>query len=347
MLRSLAVLMTAKVVLVLGFLALLALFHSHAGTWAEIGAGFVSFGTVPVRGGGTENVLAALAAGRALPALDVSAIPTLAALAAIAGLGGLSNSAISNYTRDAGWGMGRHVGAIPSVIGGRALALSHVGTVFTPDAGSLRRWRGWCRHVLRDQALVWAPACLLGIALPSMLSVEFLPRGTALPNAWVAAGMTADGVRAQVGAAWGGGWGTALWYGVLLCGALVLVPGMTASADGVIRRWIDVLWTASPRLRAWDPRHIGRLYFGVLLAYAACGLVLLSVAPPLTLLTVAATVMNFALGVSCVHCLAVNVTLLPPPLRPSPARRLALGLAGAFFLGLGVITTCAALGALS
>ena len=31
--------------------------------------------------------------------------------------GGLGNAAMSNYTRDQGWGMGRHVGAIPSVIG--------------------------------------------------------------------------------------------------------------------------------------------------------------------------------------------------------------------------------------
>ena len=32
--------------------------------------------------------------------------------------GGLTNVPISNYTRDQGWGMGKHVGAIPSIVGG-------------------------------------------------------------------------------------------------------------------------------------------------------------------------------------------------------------------------------------
>ena len=42
----------------------------------------------------------------------------LAAFAAIAGAGGMSNSLLSNYARDKGWGMGKLVGAIPSAVGG-------------------------------------------------------------------------------------------------------------------------------------------------------------------------------------------------------------------------------------
>ena len=53
--------------------------------------------------------------GRPFPTIDFSTIALLAAFAAIAGCGGLSNAPISNYTRDQGWGMGHHVGAIPSV----------------------------------------------------------------------------------------------------------------------------------------------------------------------------------------------------------------------------------------
>ena len=49
---------------------------------------------------------------------------------AIAGAGGLTNTMFSNYARDKGWGMGRHVGAIPSAIGGVSVELSHTGKVF-------------------------------------------------------------------------------------------------------------------------------------------------------------------------------------------------------------------------
>ena len=51
----------------------------------------------------------------------------LAAFIGIAGAGGMTNTLFSNYARDKGWGMGKHVGAIPSAIGGRMIKLSHVG----------------------------------------------------------------------------------------------------------------------------------------------------------------------------------------------------------------------------
>jgi hypothetical protein len=47
---------------------------------------------------------------------------------------------------------------------------------------------------------------------------------------------------------------------------------------------------------------------------------------------------NFALGLSCLHTLAVNVRLLPPELRPGLGSRLALGISGAYFLGLSAVT---------
>ena len=60
-------------------------------------------------------------------------------MVAISGNGGLSNTPISNYTRDQGWGMGSAVGAIPSIIGGREIRLSHVGKVFPISQESLRQ----------------------------------------------------------------------------------------------------------------------------------------------------------------------------------------------------------------
>ena len=288
-------------------------------------------------GDNTENVFVSLWQGQGLPDIDFSTIALLAAFAAIAGSGGLSNTPISNYTRDQGWGMGHHVGAIPSVVGGHDIELSHVGMVFRVTKDSLVRWRHWIRHVLRDQLVVWMPACLLGMALPSMLSVQFLRRGTDVSD-WYAAGMTADGVSNAVTDAWGGSAGQVMWYMTLLCGFLVLGPGMTASADGAIRRWVDVIWTSSRRLRTLDPKRIRIVYFTVLMCYIAVGLVLLSIGKPLGLLKVATLIMNFALGFSCFHTLVINLTLLPRQLRPGWFARAGLFIAGMFFFTLATIT---------
>lgn len=340
--NSLKAVMTFKLVAVLGFLMFLAVFYSTADTWKEIFSGFFRFGTVPVKGvtetgvsAPVENVFVSLWNGHGWPVLDFSMIGILTAMAAISGNGGLTNTPISNYTRDQGWGMGHEVGAIPSIVGGHEIELSHVGKVFAITPESLRRWRNWVRHVVREQWAVWMPACFLGIALPSMLSVQFLPRGLQLEDKWLAAGMTADGVAKAVG----GFWGPSFWYLTLFCGFLVLGTSMASTADGVLRRWVDVFWTASARLREWDPRHIGRLYFGVLCVYAALGLLMLTVLKGDRLLVWSTMIYNYALGFSCWHTLAVNLTLLPRELRPNWLARTGLVLAGFYFTAIAVLST--------
>ncbi|MEX2027647.1 MAG: Nramp family divalent metal transporter, partial [Pirellulaceae bacterium] len=129
--RSLKWLMTFKLVFVMGFLLLLAVMFSTPATWYEVFTGFFRFGTLPVQPaetakeaslwmtiqGGvsavgtpprTVNVFSLWLSGESLPPIDFSMLGILAALAAISGNGGLSNTPISNYTRDQGWGMGHH-----------------------------------------------------------------------------------------------------------------------------------------------------------------------------------------------------------------------------------------------
>jgi hypothetical protein len=343
--NSLKVLMTFKVVTVMGFLLFLALFFSQPETWVEILSGFFKFGNIPT-GNGNEvrNALADLLAGRSLPTFDVKMMGLLSALVAISGQGGLSNTPISNYTRDQGWGMGSHVGAIPSLVGGQNIELSHEGTVFIPDAQSLPRWRAWVGHLVRDQLFVWGPACFFGLALPSMLSVQFLPRGTEIANKWEAPVMTSSGVAEAVGASLGANIGEFFRYFTLFCGFLVLAPSMASTIDGFVRRWVDVFWTASPRLRAMDASHIGRLYFSVLGLYAVIALFMLAVIPePGTLLKIAGFVYNFALGFSCWHVLFINTRLLPQPLRPNLLSQIALVLTGVYFWAVGLLGAYATL----
>ena len=148
-------------------------------------------------GNNVENVFLEFFQRGRFPEVDLSLIAMIAALAAIAGNGGLTNTPISNFTRDQGWGMGHKVGAIPSVVGGHGITLSHVGCVFEVTEESLPRWRRWVRHITRDQVVVWMVACLIGVSLPSILSVEFLARGTDASE-WNLAALTAGGVQQHV-----------------------------------------------------------------------------------------------------------------------------------------------------
>jgi hypothetical protein len=352
--NSIRRMMAVKLVVVVGFLMFIAIGYSTWDTWLEIGSGFLRFGNVPVvpaedtngngirdngeqiHGARVDNLFSAFLSGRSL-AFDMAMIGTLASMAAISGNGGLTNTPISSFTRDQGWGMGRFVGAIPSMFGGHAVVLSHSGKVFRVTGDALQRWTGWMSHVSREQYLVWLPACFIGLALPSMLSVQFLPRGTVLKDKWQSAAMTADKVAEAVGPSLG----PLFWYLTLFCGLLILWTSLAATADGVLRRWVDVFWTASRRLQTVDPSRIGRLYFAVLCGYFLFGLTMLLVIRKGDQLLVAATGMmyNYALGFSCFHTLAVNLILLPRELRPRIWQRVALVLGGLFFLTIGVLTT--------
>ena len=212
-----------------------------------------------------DNIFLSLLRGDGFPAIDLSTIGLLAAFAAIAGQGGPDQYAAEQLHARSGVGDGLSCRRDSQRHRGRNIALSHVGMVFDVTPESLPRWRRWYRHLMRDQLCVWMPACFIGLALPSMLSVQFLARGTRVDD-WAAAGMTADGVRSHVSSSSPGGpsVGTAFWYMTLFCGFLVLAPSMASTIDGIVRRWVDVFWTSSPRLRQWDTRRIRNLYFYVL-----------------------------------------------------------------------------------
>ncbi|MEY2726168.1 MAG: hypothetical protein RLZZ458_2035 [Planctomycetota bacterium] len=352
--NSIRALMTFKLAFVLTFLLYLAFMYSTSNTWLEIGSGFFKFGNVPVKPAedrdadgsqdpdeaphqNVDNIFSAWASGRSL-AFDISLVGFLASMVAISGNGGLTNTPISSFTRDQGWGMGKHVGAIPSMVGGHEIELSHSGKVFLPSPDALKHWHSWIAHVSREQYLVWLPGCFVGIALPSMLSIQFLPRGTNVSDKWLVASMTAGSVQDVVGP----DWGRTFWYLTLFCGFLILASSMVTTADGVLRRWVDVFWTSSKRLRSWDPKHIGKLYFGVLCAYMIVGLLMLLLVRGDVLLTTATGMMyNYALGFSCLHTLVVNTTLLPRELRPRLWQRSALVLGSIFFLTVGVLATIA------
>ena len=313
-------------------------------------------------GNNVENVFIEVLQHHRWPEVDLSLIAMIAGLAAIAGNGGLTNTPISNFTRDQGWGMGHHVGAIPSVVGGHGITLSHVGCVFEVTPESLPRWRRWVRHISRDQMIVWMGACLIGVSLPSILSVEFLKRGTDATD-WNMAALTANGVQQQVtapttgvlahheplrGAISGVQWGKFFWGATLFCGFLVLITSQTTTMDGFCRRWVDVTWTSVPALRKLKTDRIKYVYFTVLIVYACAGLAIIwATEKPGFVFKLSTTGYNFAFAFSAWHTLAVNTILMPKELRPNWFQRIGLVLAGCFFLSLGVMAALKMAGVVS
>ena len=308
--------MVGKVISVLGYLLVIDLFLVSRETWATVFGGFLRVGSLP------EGEI------------DWA---TLAAFAAIAGVGGLSNTVFSNYARDKGWGMGRLVGAIPSLVGGTKITLSHVGKVFPLTPENLQRWRGWVKHIRRDQIWIWGLGSVLGMALPAMLSLEFLAGAEVEGHA--AAAMTARGIADSHG--------EVFWYLTLLCGFVVLGVGFVQTIDGVVRRWTDVLWSASGRLRSVKEGNVKNIYYIVLLTYCLWGFLALGLAPnPLVLAIVSGVLGNVGLGSSSLHTLFVSRRLMPKELQPP--WYLQAGLVGSFvfFLGISAIALNQHLGGL-
>jgi hypothetical protein len=74
----------------------------------------------------------------------------------------------------------------------------------------------------------------------------------------------------------------------------------------------------------------------LLTAYLIWGLIILvwTGDKPLAIVKASGVIMNFALGFSALHTLAVNLLLLPKPLRPGWIGRIGISLCAIFFLGI-------------
>lgn len=280
--------MTAKLIIVLGYLGFVTLVFVSWDTWVEIVSGFFKFGLLPE---GEINWA------------------RLAAFTAVAGAGGLTNSTFSGYARDKGWGMGAKAGAIPSAVGGRTIQLSHTGKVFDLTPENLSIWNRWLGVIRRDQLLLWLPGCILGMALPAMFSYEYLRGGVGSVDGNAVAGMTANALSQRHG--------PIFWFATLLCGFLIMAPTQVSQLDQIARRWTDVIWIGSRRLHDVEPQKVKLVYYALLAIYCVWGLIALRVTPNPLVLAIATGVMwNFAFAFTSLHLLWVMLRLMPGPLRP-------------------------------
>lgn len=332
--------MTAKVAIVLGFCLTLGITCVSPANWANVFSGFLKFGNVPVSDGRGGEVVANgftywYEHGE-WPVMSTTSLIVLGAFAGYAGGGGLANSTYSNFVRDKGWGMGSQVGAIPSAIGGRSVALSHVGKVFELTEDNRRRWRGWWRYVMTDQVLVWAPGCFMGMALPALLSMEFAQHST-ITSGVAQSLITADGLRH---AGFSPVWGKLLWIAALLTGLTVMLPSQMSIVDDFSRRWTDAIWSASARVRnTMQPHQVKHIYYTILGAYVLWSFLfafLFSNAPQ-RMTAFIANFNNVAIGVTSFQLLWINHKLLPRELRPRWYHSLGVAGCGIFYLGIAML----------
>ena len=298
--RTLELLNWVLLVVILSTLVVLDGLFVPFGTWVAAAAGLGGFDVTR----GTFNLLP--------PETD---FVLLGALVALSGSGGVTNIVLSNWARDKGYGMGELAGYIPAAIGGHKVNLAHSGFVFAPSGEAMRRWRGWWRIVRADQWGVFFTGAILGMVLPALLYVTFIPQGSDIQGLGISAALASSvGER----------------FGALLAGliaslaACTLVKTQLDSLEGMVRAITDILWTGSSSVRAWRDGDVRAVYYSVLAAVVLWGMVALRLAQPIVLLKLLANVAGVVFVVASLHLLYINTRLLPPHVRPPMWRRAVL-----------------------
>jgi hypothetical protein len=280
--RTLEMLNWILVAVGLGSFFILAVLFVSGSTWLDALAGLVGYSTA--RGSfyflpeGTNFFL-------------------LGALVAYSGCGGATNITLSNWARDKGYGMGHLSGYIPAAIGGQKVNLTHTGFMFTPNKSSMERWRGWWRIVRADQVGIFFCGAVMGMTLPALLYVTFLPAGTDLQGLGIAAAL-ANSIGERVGPL------VALLVAFL--GAWVLFKTQLDNVEAMARSITDILWTGSHRLRAWRGGDVRAIYYLVLGAIVVWGIIALRLAQPFSFCRSAP--MSRALFSSFPHCTCCTST---------------------------------------
>ena len=237
------------------------------------------------------------------------------------------NITLSNWARDRGYGMGERAGYIPCAVGGQKVTLAHNGFMFEGNQKGMRRWHGWWRIVRADQWGVFFTGAILGMILPAMIYVTFLPRGTDIEGLGISAAL-AQAISGTSGALIGGA--------IAFLGAWILFKTQLDVLEGMVRAITDILWSGSHRVRSWRGGDVRTVYYSVLAGVVLWGVVALRLAQPILLLQISANVGGFVFVIASLHLLYVNTRLLPEHVRPPMWRRAGL-VAMSLFYGFFVV----------
>ncbi|MEE8475029.1 MAG: Nramp family divalent metal transporter [Myxococcota bacterium] len=301
-----------QLVLVAGIftsLVVLAAVVVSADTVLELAAGAVQFGRIP----------------------DGVEIPMLLGALAFAGAGGSVNLAQSNYIKDKGYGMGRWIGRLTSPFTGRDEAVSEVGIGFEGTEDNLARWRVWWRRTNMEHFLSFYLLCLLSLALFCLLAGTLLEPGASVSEGF---GFIRDEARELERRF--GPMGSGVFLGL---GIAVLFSTELALLDAVARVAADLLKVG---YFGSHPVSVSRLYFGVVWAMIAFGILVIASGfdQPLLLIVLSASLNGLVMFLYSGLLLWMNWTSFRGPLRPHPIRLLAL-LGSLVFFGYFSVRTLA------
>ena len=129
----------------------------------------------------------------------------------------------------------------------------------------------------------------IGIALPAMLTIAFVPAGQEMDQ-WSAAGFQAEGL-AEKG-------GRVMWYLTLLCGFWVLFSTQLGGVDGVPRTYTDIIWTGLKRARNLGESNAKWIYYPILGIYILWGIIAMYLAKPFFMILVSATIGGYLLVIT-------------------------------------------------
>jgi hypothetical protein len=93
---------------------------------------------------------------------------------AFAGAGGANNLVQSNYIRDKGLAMGRHIPNIVSPLTGEEEARPSLGYKFPINEENMRRWKGWWKVANMEQLITFYAIGLLALISLSVLAYSTL-----------------------------------------------------------------------------------------------------------------------------------------------------------------------------
>ncbi len=257
-------------------------------------------------------------------------IPLASFLAALAysGAGGNLNLAQSYYIREKGYGMGKFMGKITSVLTGKNEQMHIVGSTFEPNPENIRLFNRWWRLINWEHALIFL---LTGMA--TILLVALLSFSTTFGMDGTRQGINFVILEAQV---IGSTLVPAIGIAFLFIVGLMLFATHLSVLDATSR----ILAENSLLLFNQRPEKLRSLFYLYLWLQilSGIGIFLFGIKEPLALLTISAVLNAVAMFVHLGLTLWLNTTSLSPQLQPSIVRRVMMLTAFIFFGAFSLFT---------
>ena len=152
--------------------------------------------------------------------------------------------------------------------------------------------------------------------------------------------MSADGFRHAPGLS--AGMQQMMWIATLVIGLLVLLPSQMSIVENTCRRWTDILWSGSQRVRdRMSSDQVHRIYYTILALYVTWTFIgaylFQTYGAPKGMVLVVANMNNIALGFTAFFILRNNLKYLPKALHPGWINRIGILFCGVFYMGLTIL----------